>query len=207
MCSGRKRKQCGPVIWQFSVIPYRNGVRRPRNNSLHYLRPTGTIGEPELSGLVARKLLETRILTCAAPGYLARHGTPEHPRDLERHECLMFRDPVTGRPFDWEFRRGAEVVAIKARGRLVVNDLATKLALCAGGNGIAQTIELGLAPMLASGALVQVLPDWAEERFPLYAYYPSRHLPPAKVRAFVDFVVESGVVTELPRLAAAGCAR
>jgi DNA-binding transcriptional LysR family regulator len=148
-------------------------------------------GEPELSGLVARKLLETRILTCAAPSYLARHGTPEHPRDLEGHECLMFRDPVTGRPFDWEFRRGAEVVAIKARGRLVVNDLATKLALCAGGNGIAQTIELGLAPMLASGALVQVLPDWAEERFPLYVFYPSRHLPPAKVRAFVDFVGES----------------
>lgn len=148
-------------------------------------------GEPGLSGLVARKLLETRILTCAAPGYLARHGAPEHPRDLERHECLMFRDPVTGRPFDWEFRRGAEVVVIKARGRLVVNDLATKLALCAAGNGIAQTIELGLAPMLAGGALVQVLPDWAEERFPLYACYPSRHLPPAKVRAFVDFVVES----------------
>jgi DNA-binding transcriptional LysR family regulator len=148
-------------------------------------------GEPGLSGLVARKLLETRILTCAAPGYLAKHGAPEHPRDLERHECLMFRDPVTARPFDWEFHRGGEVVAIKARGRLVVNDLATKLALCAGGNGIAQTIELGLAPMLASGALVQVLPDWAEERFPLYAYYPSRHLPPAKVRAFMDFVVES----------------
>ncbi len=144
-------------------------------------------GEPGLSGLVARKLLETRILTCAAPGYLA----PEHPRHLERHECLMFRDPVTGRPFDWEFRRGGEVVAIKACGLLVVNDLATKLALCAGGNGIAQTIELGLAPMLASGALVQVLPDRAEERFPLYAYYPSRHLPPAKVRAFVNFVVES----------------
>ena len=148
-------------------------------------------GEPGLSGLIARKLLETRILTCAAPGYLARRGMPKHPRDLEQQECLMFRDPVTGRPFDWEFRRGAEVVAIKARGRLVVNDLATKLALCAGGNGIAQTIELGLAPMFASGALVQVLPDWAEERFPLYAYYPSRHLPPAKVRAFVDFVVET----------------
>jgi DNA-binding transcriptional LysR family regulator len=148
-------------------------------------------GEPEPSGLVARKLLETRILACAAPAYLAKHATPEHPRDLERHECLMFRDPVTGRPFEWEFRRGAEVVAIKARGRLVVNDLATKLALCIGGNGIAQTIELGLAPIFASGALVQVLPDWAEERFPLYVYYPSRHLPPAKVRAFLDFVVQS----------------
>jgi DNA-binding transcriptional LysR family regulator len=145
-------------------------------------------GEPEPSGLIARKLLETRILTCAAPAYLARHGVPTHPRDLDGHECLMFRDPVTGRPFDWEFRRGAEVVSIKASGRLVVNDLATKLALCMGGNGIAQSIELGLAPLLDSGALVQVLADWAEERFPLYAYYPSRHLPPAKVRAFLDFV-------------------
>jgi DNA-binding transcriptional LysR family regulator len=148
-------------------------------------------GEPEASTLVARKLLETRILTCAAPAYLARYGTPEHPRDLERHECLMFRDPATGRPFDWEFRRGPEVVSIKARGRLVVNDLATKLALCMGGNGLTQTIELGLDSLLASGALVQVLADWAEERFPLYAYYPSRHLPPAKVLAFMDFVVES----------------
>jgi DNA-binding transcriptional LysR family regulator len=148
-------------------------------------------GEPEPSGLVARKLLETRILTCASPGYLARHGTPLHPRDLEQHECLMFRDPVTGRPFQWEFRRGGEVVAVKASGRVVLNDLATKLAACAGGNGIAQTIELGVGPMLARGELVQILPDWAEERFPLYAYHPSRHLPPAKVRAFLDFVVES----------------
>jgi DNA-binding transcriptional LysR family regulator len=44
---------------------------------------------------------------------------------------------------------------------------------------------------LASKALVQVLPDWAEERYALYSYYPSRHLPPAKVRAFLDFVAES----------------
>jgi DNA-binding transcriptional LysR family regulator len=73
----------------------------------------------------------------------------------------------------------------------VLNDLATKLAACAAGNGIAQTIELGVGPLLASGELVQVLVDWADERFPLYAYYPSRHLPPAKVRAFLDFVVES----------------
>jgi DNA-binding transcriptional LysR family regulator len=65
------------------------------------------------------------------------------------------------------------------------------LALCMGGNGIAQSIELGLAPLLNSGALVQVLADWADERFPLYAYHPSRHLPPAKVRAFLDFVGES----------------
>jgi DNA-binding transcriptional LysR family regulator len=148
-------------------------------------------GEPEPSGLVARKLLETRILACAAPSYLACRGTPQHPRDLVDHECLMFRDPVTGRPFGWEFHRGGEVVEVAATGRLVLNDLATKLAACAAGHGIALTIALGVDPLLASGTLVQVLPDWAEERFPLYAYHPSRHLPPAKVRAFLDFVSAS----------------
>ncbi len=149
-------------------------------------------GEPEPSGLVARKLLETRILACAAPSYLARHGTPLHPRDLVGHECLMFRDPVTGRPFGWEFHhRNGEIIEVATTGRLVLNDLATKLAACAAGHGIAQTIALGIDPLLASGALVQILPDWAEERFPLYVYHPSRHLPPAKVRAFLDFVSAS----------------
>jgi DNA-binding transcriptional LysR family regulator len=146
-------------------------------------------GEPEPSSLIARKLMETRILTCAAPSYLAKHGTPEHPRDLEQHECLMFRDPVTGRPFPWEFHRGDEVIKVKVGGRLVVNDLATKLNACTAGHGISQSLALGLDPLLECGELVQILSDWAEERFPLYAYYPSRHLPPAKVRAFVNFVV------------------
>jgi DNA-binding transcriptional LysR family regulator len=148
-------------------------------------------GQPELSGLIARKLLETRILTCAAPAYLARHGEPRHPRDLARHECLLFRDPVTGRPFPWEFHRAGKVTKVDVSGRLVMNDLATKLAACASGLGIAQAFEFGLGPLLASGELRQVPADWSDERFPLFAYHPSRRLPPAKVRAFIDFVVET----------------
>lgn len=146
-------------------------------------------GEPEPSRLIARKLLETRIVACAAPAYLARRGTPRHPRDLENHECLMFRDPATGRPFDWEFHKGREIVEVKTEGRLVFNDLPTKLVACIAGLGITQAVEFGLEDFVARGELVQVLPDWAEERYPLYAYYLSRHLPPAKVRAFLDFVV------------------
>jgi DNA-binding transcriptional LysR family regulator len=148
-------------------------------------------GEPEPSALVVRKLLDTRILTCAAAVYLTRHGWPQHPLDLVQHECLLFRDPVSRRPFPWEFHRGGEVVEVKVNGRLVLNDLATKLTACAAGHGIAQTFELGVEALLTRGELVQILPDWAEERFPLYAYYPSRHLPPAKVRAFLDFVLAS----------------
>lgn len=146
-------------------------------------------GEPEPSRLIARKLLETRIVACAAPAYLARRGTPRHPRDLENHECLMFRDPSTGRPFDWEFHKGGEIVEVKTEGRLVFNDLPTKLVACIAGLGVTQAVEFGLEDFVARGELVQVLPDWAEERYPLYAYYLSRHLPPAKVRAFLDFVV------------------
>jgi DNA-binding transcriptional LysR family regulator len=148
-------------------------------------------GEPEPSSLIARKLLETRIVTIAAPAYLARHGTPQHPSDLAGHECLMFRDPATGRPFDWELHRGDEVVPVKVKSRIVLNDLATKLAACIAGHGITQSVAFGLAPLIASGELVQILPDWADERFPLYCYYPSRHLPPAKARAFLDFLLAS----------------
>jgi DNA-binding transcriptional LysR family regulator len=86
--------------------------------------------EPEPS-LIARKLLETRILTCAAPAYLARRGRPRHPRDLVQHECVLFRDSVTGRPFPWQFHRSGKVVEVEMNGRLVMNDLATTLTACA----------------------------------------------------------------------------
>jgi DNA-binding transcriptional LysR family regulator len=155
-------------------------------------------GEPEQSGVIARKLLETRIIACASPAYLARRGRPRHPRDLVRHECLLYRDPVTGRPFPWEFHRAGEVIEVKVTGRLILNDLATKLAACAAGHGISLTVEFGLDSRMASGELVQVLEDWAEERYPLYAYHPSRHLPPAKVRAFLDLVLAT-VASSKPR--------
>jgi DNA-binding transcriptional LysR family regulator len=145
-------------------------------------------GEPEHAGLIAKKLFETRIIAIAAPSYIARHGKPRHPSDLVKHQCLMFRDPATGLPFPWEFHRGLEVIEVKVQGHLVINDLATKLAVCMAGQGIAQSIAFGLDPFLASGALVQILPSWAEERYPLYSYYPTRHLMPAKVQAFLDFV-------------------
>jgi len=148
----------------------------------------GEIGPP---GLIARKVLETNIVTVASPSYLKRRGTPLRPADLLNHECLMFRDPVSGRPFDWEFRKKGQMVEVAAKGRVTFNDLATKLAACVAGQGIAQSVAFGLEPLLSSKALVQVLPDWAEERYALHSYYPSRHLPPAKVRAFLDFVAES----------------
>ena len=145
-------------------------------------------GPQEASSLIARKLLETRVVTCAAPAYLERRGAPRSPQDVERHEALLFRDPQTGRPFPWEFHRGGEVVSPKVSGRTVTDDPSVALAACEAGLGLFQSLEVGLAPWFDSGRLVRVLDDWAEERFPLYALYPSRRNAPAKLRAFLDFI-------------------
>jgi DNA-binding transcriptional LysR family regulator len=147
-------------------------------------------GPAETSSLIARQLLETRIATCASPAYLQKHGTPSTPHDLAHHEVLLFRDPLTGQAFPWEFHRAGEVLEIKTAGRLMLDDPSAAVAACIAGHGIFQSLAVGLEPYLARGELVQILPDWSDERFPLFAYHPSRHLPPAKVRAFLDFVRE-----------------
>ncbi|WGS20084.1 MULTISPECIES: LysR family transcriptional regulator [unclassified Bradyrhizobium] len=132
-------------------------------------------GEPAPSALIARRLLDARILTVASPAYIERHGRPHHPRDLasDAHQCILAIDPATGRPFDWEFWRGSEVLPVAVNGRLTVTDSGTKLGACLAGFGIAQVIDLGLYDHVKSGALVDLFPDWPDERFPLYVYYTN----------------------------------
>ncbi len=148
-------------------------------------------GEPAPSALIARRILEARILTVASPAYIQRHGKPRRPQDLANgaHQCILAIDPATGRPFEWEFRRGKEAISVAVEGRLTVTDSGTKLGACLAGFGVAQVIDLGLEAQLESGALVDLFPGWSDERFPLHVYYASRSYVPAKVRKFIDFVV------------------
>ena len=147
-------------------------------------------GEPAAGSLVARQLAQTRVLTVASPAYLQAHGHPVHPREIEQHACIDFYDAVRGRPYEWELQRGRQVLPLRVKGRLLTSDSGTLLGACEAGVGIAQILELGCEQLLHSGRLVVLFPDWCDERFPLYALYPSRHLRAAKVRAFIDFVEE-----------------
>jgi DNA-binding transcriptional LysR family regulator len=178
------------------------GVSNHREEMMTGVDVAVRFGPTEPSSLIARKLLETRVLTCAAPGYLKEHGEPLTPQDLVHHEVVLFRDPQTGRPFPWEFHRSGRVLEIPVHGRMSTDDPSTAIAACVSGSGLFQSLELGLGIWLRSGQLVQVLPDWCEERYPLYAYYASRQLPPAKIRAFLDFVLE--IVAEDPSASAQG---
>ncbi|TBU79805.1 LysR family transcriptional regulator [Pseudomonas daroniae] len=147
-------------------------------------------GEPKPSRLVAKKILETRILTVASPAYIERYGIPSSPLELQNgsHNCIQFRDPETSRPFTWAFRKGKEQFELALGGQLLVNDVGTLHGACLAGYGIAQVMALGAGHWLSSGELVSILQDWSDERFPLYALYPSRKHLPAKTRAFMAFV-------------------
>jgi DNA-binding transcriptional LysR family regulator len=147
-------------------------------------------GEPKSSSMIARKLLETRILTVASPSYLKEHGRPRGPDELRgsSHICLNYRNPETGLPFKWEFHRDGEEMELYPEGRLMVNDAGTMHAVCLAGYCIAQVMELGIEGLIASGRLVNLFPDWCDERWPLYVLYPSRNHMPAKTNAFLDFI-------------------
>ncbi|TXN15104.1 LysR family transcriptional regulator [Methylobacterium sp. WL122] len=156
-------------------------------------------GEPEPSALIARLLLRTRVLTCATPDYIARHGRPDHPSDLDGgdHTVIQFRNPATGHPFDWEFHRGTERVAVRGSGRLTVNDTGTLLGACLSGLGIAQPLELYAKDYIEDGRLVPLLEAWTGERFPLHAYVPTRRHTSAKVQAFLAFIGETARSAEI----------
>jgi len=148
-------------------------------------------GEPRSSSLIARKLLDTAVVTVAAPSYLARRGRPTEPQELGRggHKCLEFRNPETGKPYPWEFHRKRKKIVVETNGRLTVNDPSALLNACLVGSGVAQMLLLGAEPLILEGRLVNLFPDWPDERFPLYAYHPSRYHTPAKTRVFLDFIV------------------
>lgn len=149
-------------------------------------------GRLTLSGLIARKLSETHVLTCAAPDYLERRGVPASPWDLVagNHECILLINAETGKPYTWDFVRDEEAVRVDVRGRLTVTDPVSRVAACRSGFGVSQMLEPYANKFLNDGSLVQILPDWAGETWPLFAYLPTRHQTSTRVRAFLDFIIE-----------------
>ncbi|KQN74843.1 LysR family transcriptional regulator [Devosia sp. Leaf64] len=131
-----------------------------------------------------------RFALAASPDYLARRGTPQHPRDLLDHACIQGRFP-SGVVFSWDFERDGEEVRIVPNGPLIVQaGAATELAIdvAIAGSGIIALFEDWLRPHLANGALVPVLEPWWTSFSGPFLYYPGRRLVPAPLRAFVDFL-------------------
>mgnify|MGYP000318103987 CR=1 FL=1 len=127
-----------------------------------------------------------RFAVVASPGYLARHGTPQHPQDLLGHACVNYRSAQSGALYRWEFEQGEEKMRVAVNGRVATNDpeLICKAAL--DGFGFAYLHEEQVAGAFERGELVRVLTDWMPSTG-LYLYYYSRKDMPKKLRVFIDF--------------------
>jgi len=147
-------------------------------------------GEPPDARVVARHLAPNRRLLCASPAYLARHGVPKVPNDLARHSCIGIRqgDEAYG---TWRLSSGKRSEAVKVRGNLSTSDGEIAVNWALDGQGILMRAEWDIARYLRSGRLVTVLDHYSTPPADIYAVYPQRHQGAARVRAFVDFLVDS----------------
>ncbi len=128
-----------------------------------------------------------RYAAAAAPGYLAAHGRPEHPKDLLGHACIRHRF-ASGVTLAWEFERNGEIVRISQPGPLVATTIELEISAAVAGLGVIKCFEGYLAPALTSGALVPVLEDWWQSFSGPFLYYAGRRHIPAPLRAFIDFI-------------------
>lgn len=147
-------------------------------------------GELPDARLTARRLANNRRVLCAAPAYLKRAGTPSSPRDLARHACLFIResDETFG---SWHLRFGGRTETVKVRGPLASNDGECVLRWALDGHGIMMRSLWEAAPMIRSGRLRMLLPEWNLPEAQIYAVFPSRSHLSAKTRVLVDFLLSS----------------
>jgi DNA-binding transcriptional LysR family regulator len=143
-------------------------------------------------GLVARELARVQLVVAASPAYLERHGEPAQPEALARHRGIVRRSLGSGRLVPWALRNeaGRELVA-SVRPVAVFDDPEAIARAAACGIGLALLPLPHAAPLLDSGELQRILPQWYSQTRPLSIYYSSRKLVPAKTKAFVDYVVEA----------------
>lgn len=131
------------------------------------------------------------FLVVASPNYVAQHGIPKHPRDLQQHTCIRFRFP-SGAYYRWEFRKRQHQLAIDVNGPLTTNDTHLMLQCAEAGLGIGYAYAQQARPLIEAGRLISVLEDWIPPAERLYLYYPSRRGMSAGLRAFVETIKQNG---------------
>ncbi|MEI5668553.1 LysR family transcriptional regulator [Bosea sp. CCNWLW174] len=149
-------------------------------------------GEPESHGLEKRAVLQSRIITCASPAYLAEHGMPETPDDVEEgHSCVRLLNDVTGKPYRWLFLNEAgERRLVEPACGLVVNDAPLLVGAALTHVGIVRLLDFLVIDHLRTGRLVEVLPDWNHHLWPAFLYSPRTARPTPAVQAFKRFIFE-----------------
>lgn len=148
------------------------------------------IGPLRDSSMVAREIAPLPFIVCASPAYLAARGTPRQPADLATHNCLRMRSRATGQALNWSLGPESTPVAPPVEGNLVCNDITALVMAALHGQGLVCAPMPLVLPLLRAGALLPVMPDWLARGAHVFIHYPNRKNLPARVRSFVDFMLE-----------------
>jgi LysR family transcriptional regulator, regulator for bpeEF and oprC len=140
------------------------------------------------SSLIARSLGEIAFINVATPAYLARHGTPQTPADLDRHQMVLFASPTTGRVEPFEWREGSKLRTRRVRGRVTVNSAEAAIAACRAGLGILQIPAYDVRAHVEAGTLVAVLPACLAEPMPVHLLFPRRRERTRRMLVFADWL-------------------
>lgn len=138
---------------------------------------------------IVRKLGTCKILTLASPQYLAQHGTPRHPRELQNHECLAYAMDM--KPANWIYDVNGANFNVPIRGRLMANNGEALMQATAAGIGITRQPDFIAQPFLNSAEVVEVLKKFAIAPLGIYAVLPSNRYIPHRVSVLIEYLSEA----------------
>jgi DNA-binding transcriptional LysR family regulator len=191
---GLGRRVIAPMLARYRTLQPQTEVRLRLSDHLLDLVQEGVdvairIARMEDSSFTLRKITDVRRVLCASPDYLARRGAPSVPQDLAAHDCLLLRFPGS-QQFRWTLESRGEAVTIPVSGPLDVDDGDVLTQWAVEGLGIILKPSFEIAPMLADGRLVEVLPDAPPLPVTLGVLYPTRRMLPPRTKSFIDLSVE-----------------
>jgi len=140
------------------------------------------------SSLISRKLASTKMVLCASPTYIKKHGKPKHPSDLANHAVLSYSLLATGDT--WEFDGKEGKVKVNVRPIMRSNSGDTCVAAARKHKGIIGQPSFMVSEDLKRGTLVELMPQFRLPEFGIYALYPSRQYVSPKVRALINFLAK-----------------
>lgn len=209
---GKLRVEVPGAVGRNAVIPHISGFCRAYpdidlvvslNERVRDMRQEGMdcsvrVGELQDSSMIGRRLGTMTFLTCAAPAYLAEHGTPRTLDDLRAHRGVMHFSGRTGRPFEWDFMSGGSVSIVEVRGAIAVTDPDAYISCALQGMGLIQAARYQVRHHLASGALVEVLHDMPPTPMPISLLYPQGRMASPRLGVFAAWL--AGVFHDDPDL-------
>lgn len=140
------------------------------------------------SSMIAVQLGSVRLIVCASPDYLARHGCPDSPDDLPRHQCTLYSKG--GVPSEWQFKTPRKTIHfVPRRAPLMINSIEGVVESAVQGDGLVQMYSYQIAPHIAAGRLRVVLDRYEIEPVPVHLIRPPGRFTPQNVRAFTDFAI------------------